>query len=305
MKLSSTFAAYRYFLIPSAQISLYDIAQEKRREAVEAFFYEAMNEKKISIEIEGRKQVLAFERKINNEIFLFKFGSEKHETKYYESETGIEGIIEPNLPFVYLIFDIRRQLLLVEMNTSVFKTPSQTQKKIQLWFERAFFQYGFEIIFEEIIDENTFWKYVEDLGPIYDVTLTLNSPNLFAGFIKIDETLKQIHEIYNNTQTTLKVSNKNAPLAGINKENKELAAAVKYASGGGGEWALTKRTRTGKHTFRSRNRVKKVNLTPISTPPKELQGIDVNESNREIVNALDSVETILPKNTEVKNGPSN
>lgn len=305
MKLGSTFAAYRYFLIPSAQISLYDTAKEKRREAVESFFHKALSEKKISIDIEDRKQVLAFERKVDNEILLFKFGSEKHETKYHESETGIEGVVEKNLPFVYLIFDVRRQLLLVEINTSVFKTPAQTQKKIQVWFERAFFQYGFEIIFEEIIDENTFWKYVEDGAPIYDVTLTLNSPNLFAGFIEIDKALKQIRELYNNTQTTLKVSNKNAPLSGIKKENKELAEAVKYASGGGGEWALTKRTRTGKHTFRSRNRVKKVNLIPVSTLSKEFQRTDVAELNNEIVHALDSIETILPKYAETKDEPSN
>ena len=173
MKAGRTFAAYRYFLIPSEQISIYDTAKEKRREAVEKFFYRAINEKKVSFDIDDRKQVLAFEREITNTVLLFKFGCEKHETKYRESETGIESVVEANLPFVYLIFDIERQLLLLEVNTSVFKNVMQGQNKIQKWFEQAFFQYGFEIIFEEIIDENTFWKYVEDGPPKTPQTKTV------------------------------------------------------------------------------------------------------------------------------------
>ena len=292
MKAGRTFAAYRYFLIPSEQISIYDTAKEKRREAVEKFFYRAINEKKVSFDIDDRKQVLAFEREITNTVLLFKFGSEKHETKYRESETGIESVVEANLPFVYLIFDIERQLLLLEVNTSVFKNVMQGQNKIQKWFEQAFFQYGFEIIFEEIIDENTFWKYVEDGSAIYDGTITLNSPNLFTGFIEIGNALKKIRAVYNNTQTTLSVSNKNAPLTGIQKENEELSAAVKYASAGGGEWALTKRTRSGKRTYRSRNKIKKVNVIPVSVLPNKE---DLEELDKDILEALDSVETIMPK----------
>lgn len=68
MKAGRTFAAYRYFLIPSEQISIYDTAKEKRREAVEKFFYRAINEKKVSFDIDDRKQVLAFEREITNTV---------------------------------------------------------------------------------------------------------------------------------------------------------------------------------------------------------------------------------------------
>lgn len=99
MKGSKTFAAYRYFLIPSDQISLYDTVKEKRNEAVEKFFRRVIEDKKISFDVDDRKQVLAFERKIADTVLLFVFGSEKHETKYRESDTGIESIIETNLPY--------------------------------------------------------------------------------------------------------------------------------------------------------------------------------------------------------------
>lgn len=295
MKESKTFAAYRYFLIQSDQISLYDTVKERRNEAVENFFRRVIEDKKISFDIDDRKQVLAFERKITDTVLLFVFGSEKHETKYRESDTGIESIIETNLPYVYMIFDIERQLLLLEMKTSVFRNLAQAQNKLQKWFGQAFFQYGFEIVFEEIIEENTFWQYVESEGFIYDVTITLNSPNLFAGFVEIDEALRNIREIYNNTQTTLNVSNRNAPLTGIQKENKELSAAVKYASAGGGEWVLRKRTRKGKRTYRSRNSVKKVNIIPVSALPNKE---NLRDHDQEILEALDSVETIIPKRVE-------
>lgn len=295
MKTGRTFAAYRYFLIQSEQISLYDTVKESRRKAVENFFSRAIEERKVSFDIDDRKQVLAFERKITDKIMLFIFGSEKHETKYRESDIGIESIIETNLPYVYLIFDIERQLLLLEMKTSVFRDIAQAQNKLQKWFGQAFFQHGFEIIFEEILDENTFWQYVESEGSISDVTITLNSPNLFAGFIEIDEALRNIREIYNNTQTTLSVSNKNAPLTGIQRENRELSAAVRYASAGGGEWVLRKRTRKGMRTYKSRNNVKKVNIIPVSLLPNKE---DLDLRNREILEALDSVESVIPKHVE-------
>lgn len=46
MKAGRTFAAYRYFLIPSEQISIYDTAKEKRREAVEKFSIEQLMRKR-------------------------------------------------------------------------------------------------------------------------------------------------------------------------------------------------------------------------------------------------------------------
>lgn len=290
MQTGKSFAAYRYFLVPSEQISIFDKVGEERAVAVKQFFARIESDKKISFEVDSRKHIFVFERKIDKHTLVLKFAIEKHETKYRESETGIESVIEPNLPFVYLIFDIKRQLLLIEINTSVFAKIAQAKQKVQKCFEQQFMMYGFEVILEEIIDENTFWSYVEKSNSIHDVTITLNSPNLFSGFLEIGKMLKGIRELYNNTQTTLKVTNKNGPLTGITKENPELVSAVRYSSGGGGEWSLTVKTGGVKRTFRSRNNIKKVNLIPVDE--MQVEGSS-REINGEIIKALNTVETIL------------
>lgn len=287
-----TFAAYRYFLVPLEQLSLFDTAEEQRRDSIAKFFSRIEAEKKVSFEIGDRKHIFAFERKVDKRTVILKFAVEKYETKYKESDTGIDSVIESNLPYVYLIFDIRRQLLLAEINTSVFRELSQEKEKIQKCFELQFMPYGFEVIFEEIIDENTFWSYVEKASSVHDVTIVLNSPNLFQGFLEIGKTLKNIRYLYNNTQTTLSVTNRNAPLTGISKENPELASAVKYSSGGGGEWKLTVKTGGKRRTFRSKNNVKKVNLIPISELPIQES---TKELDAEVIKSLNMVDTILPQ----------
>lgn len=55
-----SFGAYRYFIVPNDQISLFDAIEEKRKKAVQNFFSALVEEKKRSWEIKGRKHLLVF-----------------------------------------------------------------------------------------------------------------------------------------------------------------------------------------------------------------------------------------------------
>ena len=52
-----SFGAYRYFIVPNDQISLFDAIEEKRKKAVQNFFSALVEEKKRSWEIKGRKHL--------------------------------------------------------------------------------------------------------------------------------------------------------------------------------------------------------------------------------------------------------
>ena len=91
MKESKTFAAYRYFLIQSNQISFYDTVKERRNEAVENFFCRVIKDKKISFDVDDRKQVLAFERKITDTVLLFVFGSENMRRSIVRAILGLRA----------------------------------------------------------------------------------------------------------------------------------------------------------------------------------------------------------------------
>lgn len=293
MKEYNNFAAFRYFIVPSQQISLFDTIDEKRERAVIYFLEKLKKASKISYEIENRKYLLVYNRKIEKDYYILKFSSEQYRTLFKEGEFDIEDATEPDYPFVYLIFDIKRQIILVEMNTSVFQTPLQTKNKLQKCLQTEFFLTGFDVLIKEIVDEKNFWYYVNTGKPIYSIKLILNSPNLFGGFIETSKMLSAIRKRYNNTQVSLEVHNSNNPLTGIDKENEELSEAVKYAEAGGGEWILKladPEAKGGKTTYRSQNHIKKVTLSHIN--------LQNENGSIEIMKTFEQIETILIEKNE-------
>ena len=287
-----SFGAYRYFIVPNDQISLFDAIEEKRKKAVQNFFSALVEEKKRSQEIKGRKHLLVFNRQVSFSVFICKFSMETKKTIFIESESDIENIDEVDYPFIYVIIDTSHQIVLFELKPSVFSSLNVSKDKLKICFEKIFSLYGFEVLFEEITDSNTFWTFVNDSHGIYEISMTLNSPNLFGGFNNTNEMLKEVQETYNNSQTTIKLTSKKSILRRIEPDNKPLADAVEYVSGGGGEWLLTVASKSGERKkYKSKHNVRKVSIRHINSNSKDHQ----NEAKTDILHALESLETILKK----------
>ncbi|MBE5040129.1 hypothetical protein [Ructibacterium gallinarum] len=287
MRGNISFASYRYFIIPMEQISLFDIVEEKRKESVNKFFKRLESEKKLTFTLEKRKHILFYNRMVNKNILICKFSRESFETRYQEGEEDIEDFLEPNFPFIFLIIDTERQIILMEIKTNVFSSIEAAKNKLEKCINDVFAISGFEVKLEEISDEDGFWNYVDGATGIYGLTLKMNSPNLFGGYIDTNEMLREINQEYNNTGTSIGITNKKPQIQNVNKDNKKLANAIKYVSGGGGEWTLTAETKNGKRTFRSKHNVKKVSIKHLE------ESNDKNSINKEIIDSLESVETIL------------
>lgn len=289
-KLEHSFGAYRYFIVPNEQMSLFDTIEEKRKSAVQNFFSSLVQEKKRSWEIKNQKHLLVFNRQISDSVFICKFSMETKKTIFIESESDIENIDEVDYPFVYVIIDTLRQIILFELKTSVFSSLNVSKEKLKACFESVFSFYGFEVLFEEITDSNTFWTFVNDATGIYEIAIILNSPNLFGGFNNTNDMLKQISETYNNSQTTIKLTGKKAVLRNIKQNNKPLSDAVEYVSGGGGEWTLTVASKSGERkTYKSKHNIRKVTVRRINSKDHQ------SEVTKDILHALDNVETVLKK----------
>ncbi len=286
------FASYRYFLVPCNQLTLFSNSSNNREEAVKSFFQELETNKKIPFEQGGRKLILVLERKIETHVFVCKFAVEKSETRHYEAQTDIMNVIEPDFPYIYLIIDVMRQLILIEVNTSVFSSVSGAKGKVQFFLGQQFMPNGFEVLLEEIVDKNTFWNYVEKCTGIYDVSVTLNSPNLFGGFFEVEKMLHEIQQLYNNTQTTMRVSNGDGKLSGISRGNPALESSIRYAAAGAGEWTLTGEVNQRRQTFKSKHKIKKVNLVPI---PQVDEESCIKKVDDDIIQAFNSLEDVLPK----------
>ena len=285
---SHSFGAFRYFIVPCEQMSLFDTVEEKRATAVNSFFSQLAETKKRNWEIKGKKHLLVCNTKLSEDIFICKFSKETTKTIFKESDDDIENVDEPDYPFIYVIFDTARQIALIELKTSVFSSLNQAKEKLKVCFQKTFTLFGFEVLFEEITDSSTFWNFVSDSYGVYDLTLTLNSPNLFGGFSNTNEMLKTIKETYNNSQTTIKLSSKNPNITNLTQQNTLLNDAIDYASAGGGEWSLTVAAKDKeKRTIKSKHNVRKVSVRKIH--PKQ----DQKDIEDDIRKALDRVETLL------------
>ena len=97
-----SFGAYRYFIVPNDQISLFDAIDEKRKKAVQNFFSALVEEKKRSWEIKGRKHLLVFNRQVSSSVFICKFSMETKKTIFIESESDIEITLNDNISTAYL-----------------------------------------------------------------------------------------------------------------------------------------------------------------------------------------------------------
>lgn len=298
MQTDYTFGAFRYFIVASEQISFFDTIESKRKEAIKSFFNVLLTDKKIMFEINKRKYLLVFNKQISDSIYICKFSMESKKTIHKVSESDIENIAEVDYPFIYVIIDIKSQIVFIELKTSVFPDLNTSKKKLENCFKKSFDSHGFEVMFEEITDSNTFWSFVDQSNGVYSVSLIMNSPNLFGGFSNTNEMLKSIQGDYNNSRTTIKLSNKKPNLENINKENTRLNDAIEYIAAGGGEWELTVQPeKHKKRTYRSKNNIKKILFYNIESKEK------IKELKASIIDAFKNVETILKekyKNNENK-----
>ena len=110
-KIERSFGVYRYFIVPNEQMSLFDAVEERRKEAVQNFFFSLAEEKKRSWEIKKRKHLLVYNRQISKTVFICKFSMETKRTVFVESDTDIENLPETEYPFIYVIIDTWRQIV--------------------------------------------------------------------------------------------------------------------------------------------------------------------------------------------------
>ena len=80
-----SFGAYRYFIVPNDQISLFDAIEEKRKKAVQNFFSALVEEKKRSWEIKGRKHCWRGIRHISNHCDIYFFFNRENTKSHFQS----------------------------------------------------------------------------------------------------------------------------------------------------------------------------------------------------------------------------
>jgi len=277
------FYAFRYFLVANDQVSIYHNMIKDKREIIENIFKDLEKQNKISKILGDRRFILCLSYKISKDIYVCKFAKEKHFTKFEESEYDIKDIDDCDYPFVFLIVDVRNQIILIQHKSNVFRHISTAKNKLQEWimFNTEMYDYNFKL--DEITHEHIFWDYVKSAENIFEVNLKMKSPNLFDGWIDANEVLAILRGIFNNTETNIKLSNEKGKLK---IEKKSLDSIIKYITDCGGEWRLKAKLNGVIRSLRSKECIKIVQIPEISDD--NFDGI-----KKVIMEKLNEVEDIL------------
>jgi hypothetical protein len=230
------FNSYRYFIVPfEEQVSLEQMLINDKREILINLMNILEGTKKIDRLYRNKRYILYLTNKLSDGLYVCKFAKEKNITIYEEGNHDIEDQPESSFPYIFLIVDLHRQIILIQEKSSVFPRISTSKNAVEGWFSSFTEDFDYVLSLDEISYEQDFWNYVQQNEGIYELELTMKSPNLFGGLYEAEELLKQINNEYNNTETTIKVKNDKGKLRIIRDR---IQSFIKYISGGGGKWSL-------------------------------------------------------------------
>jgi hypothetical protein len=277
------FYAYRYFIIPSEVSSIFQMLVHDKDVLINDIFFNLEKSIKMSKIINNRKLILCFNRKIGDSIYILKFAKEKRYTRYEEGDNDIEDTKDSDYPFIYVIVDIKRHVILIQQKSSVYSNVTTAINKLREWLITGNEMYDYQLKIDEITHEHIFWEYVDKSDELYEIFLRMKSPNIFDGFLEANTILKKIREILNNTETNIKFMNEKGKLQ-VNRN--VFDTFIKYITGGGGEWKLKVLHDGAIKTPKSKDNKKSVLLS--HNDENEL-----NASDKMIKMKLDEVDEIM------------
>ncbi len=279
----SMFYAYRYFVVKDAQTTLFN----DDNSPISQLIKKCETEKQITLEVENRRDLLLYIQKYNKHTYLFKFCRDFPITKYdYDAEReDIVESIESNYPFIYVIIDTNKQIILLEYKTSIYTRIDACKSAFKSFVITYIHNLNYSFSMDEIINLTTFWETVQDADKIFELKLNLKSPNLFGSALSTNELLKKLKIDFNNDELDMNLKNTNGKL-NISKET--VGDAIDYAGAGGGHWKLSliRKGQIKKTTVNSSKSVKTIEVTNFED---ELR----LEGDHEIIEKIKSIEDII------------
>ncbi|WP_185143737.1 hypothetical protein [Cohnella nanjingensis] len=281
--MSNNFYAYRYFIVPTEQqMTMNQLFISDKRELLVNFFELLKTQKKAEGSYWSKNYILYLTKELANGLFLCKFAKQKNITIYEPGSSDIEDTPENTYPFIYIVVDLNSQILFFQEKQSIFPNRATSKNSFCQLINSFIEDYDYLVTIDEITYEQNFWKELDSHESIYELELTMKSPNLFGSLVEAEELLKEINKTYNNTETTLKVKNDKGKLRVVRDK---IQSFIKYISAGGGKWVLGV---TGKGS----KRVVKIKSTH-SVRTVQLHVIDDNLDLQLVINEITVIDEII------------
>ncbi|MGL5559893.1 MAG: hypothetical protein ACRDC3_12180 [Paraclostridium dentum] len=229
-----TFFTYRYFLVPKDQISFSNLDSDLDLDRKTLLYELLENQLPIELLIDKSKLKMYLYHKCSDDIFICKLGKCTEEIMCEDNQNDFEDKIFYNYPYIYIVFCISRQIILIESKSSVFKNKLISSDKLNKYLTSILNDNDFEFYMDEITSPTEFWNIVES-EDIYNLKLNIKSPNLFRGDTKVDDLAREWKSITNTTETTLEFKNNDGKLQ---VKKSFFNSFIEYITCGGGSWSL-------------------------------------------------------------------
>lgn len=226
------FFTYRFNILVSRQQRMFE---EKTKEQQFSEIIESLRENKKDQYLHyNSKYFLYFSNSLTDTVHLLTLAKEESYIKPTEGDLNVIQVTDVRTPFIYIIIDMTRQIILIQEKSTVF-TSEYAQARLQDYFSQKLAASNVTVDIEPIIDKNTFWEEVEDADSIEEFDITLNAPNLFRGRFEASKFVQEVYEDFNISEFTIKLKNKLGHLK-LMKEN--IQDFIALASAGAGTFVL-------------------------------------------------------------------
>ena len=178
--------------------------------------------------------ILYFYKELMPNVYALELAREETFTIPVEGETKIEEVPALKTPYVYVIIDTKRQIILMQEKTTVFQDVEVSVSRLKLYFEIKLAPNLITPAIQPITDNAQFWDEIEG-ADITEFDITLEAPNLFKGRQKAEDLVEEIHEEFNVTEFEIRLRNKLGKLKLLYENAKDF---VSLAAAGAGKYVL-------------------------------------------------------------------
>lgn len=226
------FFTYRFNILASRQQRMFDDTTKEQK--FSEIIGQLRQNKKDQYLHYNSKYFLYFSNSLTDTIHLLTLAKEENYIKPTEGDLNVIQVPDIRTPFIYVIIDMVRQIILIQEKSTVF-TSEYAQARLQDYFTQKLAASNVTVDIEPIIDKKTFWDEVNDADSVEEFDITLNAPNLFRGRFEASKFVQEVYEDFNISEFTIKLKSKLGHLK-LMKENVQDFIAL--ASAGAGTFVL-------------------------------------------------------------------
>lgn len=236
-EIRSPFYAFRYMVTPfERQTSLiHEWEALSKEELMHKAFADLSSEPKVSF-IHGKKRFLFFSiTSYRERLFVYNFAKELKGVKAVEGATDIELVEDERLKHIMLFVHTGYQIILIERKTTAFQNMNAVLRHLEWYLRDRMRTFHYTVNLYPLAKSERFWETINSADGIYELSLTVNAPNLFGGSQNLREVLQEIKDETNNDETTLEIKSTEGKLK---VEKSVFGHIVEYIATIGGKYFL-------------------------------------------------------------------